>query len=332
MNRIIKIAIAAAVIIFVAAYLFTYNTEGTKQVVVVTKEINDTMEITSDMITVKALPVSAVPGDVLTDPNAVIGKMTTVGRIPGDLIPKSILAKPEDIAVKDNEVLLTMNIPSSDDVLTHINKKILLALYGDQKQPPIIVDGVEIYQIKNTVSGSSGQSQPYAIIKTDVETAKIIMPYIASGSYKILSNKGQSLPSESAADQEPAGQNTTGALSAVNSIAKISEYRDMISAKYKELENAYAAQQKTKNINSWKSWSETWQKDLNTKRNSFETLKYDSSVNPAFQQAKAAADAVNRLWAGYNAVIVNNDKTVDIAGAKADYQKYITAVTNLIAE
>jgi hypothetical protein len=332
MSRIIKLAIAAAVIIFVAAYLFTYNTEGTKQVVVVAKEINDTTEITSDMITVKALPVSAVPGDALTDPDAAIGKMITVGRMPGDLIPKSILAEPEDIAVKDNEVLLTMNIPPSDNVLTHINKKILLALYGDQKQPPVIVDGVEIYQIKNTVSDSSGQSQSYAIVKTDVETAKIIMPYIASGSYKILSNKGRALPSESVAGQEPAGQNTTGALSAGNSITKISEYRDMLSAKYKELENAYAAQQKTKNINSWKSWSETWQKDLNAKRNSFETLKYDSSVNPAFQQVKAAADAVNRLWAGYNAVIVNNDKTVDIAGTKADYQKYITAAANLLTE
>jgi hypothetical protein len=195
MNRIIKIAIAAAILVFVAAYLFFYNKEGTTTVVVVQQQIGETMEITANMITVKPMPVSAVPHDVVKSPAEVVGKMLLVGRMPGDLIPRSIVVSPEDVELKEDEILLSIPVPGLDASVAQLNKKIVLALLPPNQinAAPILIDNVEIHQVK-TVTGTTGQQQQYAIIKTTLDNARLIIAYISSGSYKILNNNGQPLP------------------------------------------------------------------------------------------------------------------------------------------
>lgn len=194
MKRIIKIAIAASILIFVAAYLFFYNKEGMINVVVVQSQISETTEVTPSMITVKPMPVSAVPRDVVKSPDEVVGKMLLVGRMPGDLIPRSIVVPPKDVKLEENEILFSIPIPPTDSSVAQFNKKIVLALLPSN-QPnaiPLLIDNIEIRQIK-TITSSSGQQQQYAIVKTTVDNARMIIPCIASGSYKILNNNGQSL-------------------------------------------------------------------------------------------------------------------------------------------
>jgi hypothetical protein len=343
MSRIIKIAAVAAIIIFVAAYLFIYNSEGTTKALVVQAPISDADEITKDMIAVKDIPVSMVPKDIVTSPDEVVGKMVTTSRLPGDFIPRSIVAVPEEVTLGPDEVLLTMNIPQLDSILAQMDKKILLALYGSQDKPPVIVDGIEIYQMKGITSGSTGQQQPYAVIKTTSDKAKLIMPYLISGSYKILSNNGQPLsgqpqttPTEnqSFAQTTPAENQSSAAglaeqngqpAAADNGKAMLTEYYNRLVSQYKSLADAYNKQQKAKDANAWKTWSEQWTKELTSMRTYYESAVYDSSVNTSLQQLKSASDALNRLWTAYNASLTGTSQAVDINAPKADYDKYITA-------
>jgi hypothetical protein len=323
MSRIIKIAAAAAIIIFVAAYLFVYNSEGTAKAVVVQAPISDTAEITQDMIAVKDVPVSMMPEDVVTNPNEVIGKMVTASRLPGDFIPRSIVAAPEEVTLGPDEVLLTMNIPQLDSVLTQMDKKILLALYGSQDKPPVIVDGIEIYQMKGITSGSTGQQQPYAVVKTTADKAKLIMPYLVSGSYKILFNNGQSLYDQ--AQTMSIGKQNGQPAAADNSKAMLTEYYNSLVNQYKKLTDAYNKQQKAKDAEAWKAWSDQWLSDLTSIRTKYENTAYDSSANTSIQQLKSASDALNRLWAAYNAAVTGSSQAVDVNAPKSDYDKYIAA-------
>lgn len=193
MSRVIKIAIAASVLIFVAAFLFFYNKEGTTNVVVVQAQISEITEVSPEMITVKPMPVSAVPGDAVRSPDEVTGKMLLVGRMPGDLIPRSIVVSPEDVNLEEDEILLSLPISDIDRSVAQLYNKIVLALLPPNRlnAEPVLLDNVEIYQIKSTISPSSGRQQEYAVIKTTVEKARLIIPCIANNSYKILNNQGQ---------------------------------------------------------------------------------------------------------------------------------------------
>ncbi|MCM8901743.1 SAF domain-containing protein [Caldicoprobacter algeriensis] len=218
MNRIIKIATAAAILIFVAAYLFFYNKEGTTNVVVVQQQISETTEVAPSMITVKPMPVSAVPRDVVKSPDEVVGKMLLVGRMPGDLIPRSIVVSPEDVELKEDEILLSIPIPAMDSSVAQFNKKIILALLPSSQAnvTPILIDNIEIHQIKSIASTTGGQQQ-YAIIKTTLDNARLMIPYIASGAYKILNNKGQPLSAERTG-QQPANTASSTDVNNVNNV------------------------------------------------------------------------------------------------------------------
>jgi hypothetical protein len=325
MSRIIKIAAVAVIIIFVAAYLFIYNTEGTTKAVVVQTPISNTAEITQDMIAVKDIPVSMVPKDIVTSPDEVVGKTVTTNRLPGDFIPRSIVAIPEEVTLEPDEVLLTMNIPQLDSVLTQIDKKILLALYGSQDQPPVIVDGIEIYQMKGITSDSSGQQQPYAVIKTTADKAKLIMPYLVSGSYKILFNNGQSLYDQIIAEGQNNPTQDGQTVSADNSKAMLTEYYNSLDSQYKKLTDAYNKQQTAKEPGTWKTWSDQWLSDFNSLRTKYEKADYDNSVNATLGQLKSASAALNKLWTAYNASVTGSSQAVDINAPKADYDKYIAA-------
>jgi len=218
MSRIIKIAIAAAILIFVAAYLFFYNKEGTTNVVVVQQQISETTEVAPSMITVKPMPVSAVPRDVVKSPDEVVGKMLLVGRVPGDLIPRSIVVSPEDVELKEDEILLSIPIPAMDSSVAQFNKKIVLALLPSNQAntTPVLIDNIEIHQIKSITNSTGGQQQ-YAIIKTTVDNARLMIPYIASGAYKILNNKGQPL-SAGITGQQPANTAPSTDVNNVNNV------------------------------------------------------------------------------------------------------------------
>ena len=137
-------------LIFVAAFLFFYNKEGTTNVVVVQAQISEITEVSPEMITVKPMPVSAVPGDAVRSPDEVTGKMLLVGRMPGDLIPRSIVVSPEDVNLEEDEILLSLPISDIDRSVAQLYNKIVLALLPPNRlnAEPVLLDNVEIYQIK----------------------------------------------------------------------------------------------------------------------------------------------------------------------------------------
>ena len=197
--------------IVVGALVFTlYNqSTGTTRIVAAKDTINAGTVIKEDMLTMMEVPNTAVPNGALTNKENVIGKSVLYTRSPGDIIFRDTLTDVEDPVLNEGEAFVAIELPNaiSDMVsegtqLTVIKHLLETEISGTvdasvtfeeetaeasasvkAKADIKSVDNLPVYSIVQAEGEISAIK--YAIVKTDLETAKKLVN-ITAGEHSVV--------------------------------------------------------------------------------------------------------------------------------------------------
>jgi len=199
----ILLMILPAIIVGALVFSLFNQTTGTTEIVTAKNTINAGMVITEDMLTTMEVPNTAVPKDALTNPENAVGKSVLYTRAPGDIILRSALSERENPVLKEGEAFVAVELPEalsglvSEGSLLTVVEHLSAAEMSGSIQTPIVaeedepktssftqitikprsVENLPVYSIIDL--SNDMHSGKYAIVKTDKETAKVLVNILA---------------------------------------------------------------------------------------------------------------------------------------------------------
>lgn len=186
MSKILKIGLVAGILIFLSVFLILKNTQATENIVVATKEISAGTIVTSDMVTLKSVPVTAIVPDSARSVEEVVGKRLDVTRLKGDFIPRNIILE-KDLQITAGNVLISAVIPPEDSTLISAGSKVtLVLLQNTATEGPQKATDLKVLFIKQITSPINGSTETIAFLETTPDQAALIAPYVKSGAFKLI--------------------------------------------------------------------------------------------------------------------------------------------------
>jgi hypothetical protein len=188
-----------ALLVGAIVYVLYNQSTGTTEVVVAKETINAGMKVTGDMLTTTQVPNTAIPKDVFTDTDNIIGKSVIFTRAPGDFIFRNILSDKEP-TLEEGEAFVAVELPNALadmvgegtllTVVEHLSdtgnimspESTAVELEEDENsedktsEPPVapntpqVIENLPVYTVVE-FDDATGNFFKYAIVKTKKETA-----------------------------------------------------------------------------------------------------------------------------------------------------------------
>jgi Flp pilus assembly protein CpaB len=186
MNKILKVGIIAALLVFITVFFILKGAQGSTSVVVATRTINEGTKITPEMITIKNIATSAVIPGAIKNPQDVISKTLKIGRAEGDQISNSILTSDNSVLSSD-EVYMDVVVPSEDAIILNPGDRINIIMYGNtNNSESVSINNIKIADIHQSTSATNGSTTTIATLIVSKKDAEVLTPYIKSGNFKIV--------------------------------------------------------------------------------------------------------------------------------------------------
>lgn len=184
-RKIIKLAIIPALLIGIAAHMFFSNTTDTVDIVTAKSRINPGVKIESEMLDTVELPKTLVSKDAIKSEKDVVGKKFKTARVPGDFIFKDLISE-GDLELRDDEMLLPIEIPQSLTELVTEGTSITVITLPTGDLPSQVVDDIPVVSIYHI--DEAGGEKMYSVVKTTLDKAIILSPYLKDNSYQVVVN------------------------------------------------------------------------------------------------------------------------------------------------
>lgn len=183
MNKVLKLAVVAAILIFAATVILLKAFVGQDKVVVVTQNISPGTVLTEKMITEKDIPTfSRVTGSYLSMAN-LIGKTLLVSRFKNDQIGSEMVGN-QKREIKDGEGIITINISKADANNIKPGDSISIITYqnnGETKE----TSGFKVNYIAEGNQRGNGQEEYILTLTNQLKNNEVIAPFIKNGNYKL---------------------------------------------------------------------------------------------------------------------------------------------------
>lgn len=184
MNKVIKIAMVTAVLIFAASAIFLKNVVGKEKVVVVQENLTAGTVINENMLSEKDIPTLARVVGSYTTKDQITGKTLLVDRYKNDQIGSDMVGE-KKLSIPQGEGIITANISKGEADNVRMSSNINIITYqinGETEE----VSGFKVTRMVPGDSGVTGQEEYILTMMNSNQANEKVAPFIKSGNYKIV--------------------------------------------------------------------------------------------------------------------------------------------------
>lgn len=184
MNKVIKIAIVTAVLIFAASAIFLKNVVGKEKVVVVQENLSAGTLLTESMLMEKDIPTLARVSGSYSTREQIVGKTLLVDRYENDQIGSAMIGE-KKLEIPQGEGIITITISSGESDNVRRSGNINIITYQNDGETEEAT-GFEVIGMVPGKSGVNGQEEIVLTLMNSNQANEKVAPYIKNGNYKIV--------------------------------------------------------------------------------------------------------------------------------------------------